>query len=141
MAHDFHFVVNKKMREKLINYSKKRRKSISKTILEIINIISGLWNKNDICCQDNNKYSKINWDSHIHLYLEESDYIKLKTLHSEYNVFSIAKLIRKMINSFFEMFMHTNETNNDKGIREERNSFIHKYVNNLERLFSFHRRM
>ncbi len=137
MAHDFHFVINKKMRKKIINYSKKRKKSISKTILEIINIISGLWKKNDISCRDNCKYSKINWDSHIHLYLEESDYIKLKQLHSEYNVFSIAKLIRKMISFFFELFLKTNDTNNDKVIKEQKKYLPSKFIYNLDKLFSF----
>lgn len=69
-THEFHFVLNNKLKAKLLNISDVLSLSLSKTIIFIIENIEALFNKMHLIYnQDNLKVEKVNWDEHIHLFM------------------------------------------------------------------------
>ncbi|MBN2546893.1 MAG: hypothetical protein JXB50_13920 [Spirochaetes bacterium] len=101
---EFHFVVNIELKKKLIEISKLLNLNLSKTIIFIIHNISVLLNKlHLIYKEENNKVEKINWNCHIHLYLNEKNqiiYNKLKSIHKDNNSYSIACKLRYLLKIF-----------------------------------------
>ncbi len=100
--HEFHFVVNSETKEKLLNYSKLKNISLNETLNFILNKTMAYIQNNHYCApEEKNKYPKVNWNRHIHIYMHEGDYRRLKLIHADLNVFSIAKLARQLIEIFF----------------------------------------
>jgi len=119
MSKLFHFVINSEMQEKIVNYSKLLGKSTSKTIEEIIEkSIAIIRSRHYFDMEEKNEYPKVSWNKRIVVKIKDSDYRELKLIHANLNVFSIAKIVRYMIDSFFLIMKIQGEKNIDKYFSE-----------------------
>ncbi|MBN1697428.1 MAG: hypothetical protein JW881_07935 [Spirochaetales bacterium] len=108
--HEFHFVMTDIMREKLTNLTLcGSRGSLSGVIVGIVSIVDPLiimehqWGK-----QRMSRYRAISDDpdecrEHVHVYFPEDVYRKIKLLHADLNCYSIAQLLRGLLELFLAM--------------------------------------
>ncbi|MBN2443279.1 MAG: hypothetical protein JXJ04_18100 [Spirochaetales bacterium] len=106
--HDFHFVMDKGMKDKIKSldlFSKSG--SLSGKIVGILNVLTPVigkehkWGKQRL-----SKYKAVCDDpgeirEHVHVYIPDEMYRKLKLLHQDLNFYSIAQLVRGLLNFFF----------------------------------------
>jgi hypothetical protein len=105
MKHDFHLVLKSEMKNKILNFSRIKNISLSATVILILKRTKPILQKYHYLNQEskkNGKYSIINADSDIHVYLEEEDYKMMKHIYANMNVYSMAILLRKIIDLFFK---------------------------------------
>jgi len=135
MSKLFHFVINSDMHKKIVNYSKLQGKTMSKIIEEIIEkTIAIVRFRHYFDEEEKNEYPKINWSKRIVVKLKKNDYRELKLVHANLNVFSMAKIVRFMIDYFFHvMEIHGKEKIDDyfselseKNEKEIKNKIIRK---------------
>ena len=105
--HILHFKLDKESREKIEKLSKMNNKSISKTIVSFVEQLMPFIEKNHISFQDKkSRYQVINNKKEkrysIHVYMTEEYYRKLKHIHHDLNIFSIAQIMRKLIEYYFK---------------------------------------
>ncbi|MBN1697978.1 MAG: hypothetical protein JW881_10730 [Spirochaetales bacterium] len=111
VLHEFHCVITTTMRKKLKNQKLFcSRGSLSGIIVGIISLFNPFtlkehqWGK-----QRMSRYQPVSHDhdehrEHIHVYFPEDVYRKVKLLHADLNFFSIAQLVRWLLELFLEMF-------------------------------------
>ncbi|MBN2441634.1 MAG: hypothetical protein JXJ04_09810 [Spirochaetales bacterium] len=115
--HDFHFVMNKGLEDKLKSLNIfKECKSVSGMIVKILKILTPVitkehkWGKQRMCrykavCNDPDEARK-----HFHVYVPDDMYRELKVLHQDLNFYSIAQLVREIISFFFGLvILYKNE--------------------------------
>ena len=124
--HEFHFVVSHNTHQKLKQLSKKlnihpydncredkttkkkiknKPTSLSTTIVYIFEQMNAFLEKNHLTAlEKDSKYELISHRDekkvHIHCYMSEDLYRKLKIIHHDLNVYSLAQILRKMITFF-----------------------------------------
>ena len=100
--HKYHFVLNHKMKEEIILFSKKIDKSISKTIIYIIKLLYPILENYQYFYNEDQSYGYkiINADEEVYIYMDRLDYRKIKFITRNMFVFSTAIIIRKIIQSF-----------------------------------------
>ena len=114
---EFHFVINPNMHNKIKNYCKTKKISQNKSIREIITtMIPFIRNLHFFEKEDNCKYRIIGGKKNIHLYFDDELYRELKLIHSNLNYYSIAILVRDMIENFF---IHFNKNKNETDVINE----------------------
>ncbi|MBN1698795.1 MAG: hypothetical protein JW881_14865 [Spirochaetales bacterium] len=108
--HEFHFIMTDRMREKLHNLTLfGSRRSLSGIIVGILSCVDPLiikehkWGR-----QRMSRYRAVSEDpderrEHAHVYLSENMYRKIKLLHADLNCFSIAQLVRGLLELFLAM--------------------------------------
>jgi len=101
---EYHFVLNDSLKNKLINISCSLKLKLSKTVIFIIENMSPLLNKMHLLYKEENNFvEKVNWNSHLHVYINKSKeviYNKLKSIHKDNNTFSIASKLRYILKVF-----------------------------------------
>ncbi|MBN2546869.1 MAG: hypothetical protein JXB50_13800 [Spirochaetes bacterium] len=101
---EYHFVLNNTLKNKLFTISNCLKLKLSKTVIFIIEIMSPLFTKMHLVYkEENNFYDKVNWNSHLHVYINRSKeglYNKLKSIHKDNNTYSIASTLRYIIKIF-----------------------------------------
>jgi len=103
MTHDYHFILTIDLKEYIINFASINNMSHSKTIIYIINLMKPLINKHflkDMRCKIG-KYREIEADTDMHIYFENNEYLFLKHLKADLNIFSTAIIIRWLLEEFF----------------------------------------
>lgn len=101
---DFHFTANSIMKNKILQFGKKYNYNISQTIRSVVKTVSFyLDRKHYFEEEDRNVYSKVYADCEVHLYISEEEYRKIKIIHANMNFYSMAKLVRWMIELFFDV--------------------------------------
>ncbi len=99
MTHNFHFKLEIRMIEKLKKIS--NIKSLSGIIKYIIKSSYKFIEKSHYFEEEKNScYNRINQSKNFHVYLQKEDYRRLKQIHQDLNYFSIAQILRKIINRF-----------------------------------------
>ncbi|HOL57930.1 MAG TPA: hypothetical protein PLD75_10280, partial [Spirochaetota bacterium] len=103
--HEIHFVTTSKMKKKLAKIAKKEKISLSKLICYVSQKFSDRIKKR-YCFgpEDENVYERLNADASIHFYLPQEDYRFLKKIHADLNFFSMAKLLRSILEVFIEEY-------------------------------------
>jgi len=103
--YELHFVTTMAMKEKLAKIAKKENISLSKLILYVLQKFSDRIKKR-YCfgSKDENAYERIDADASIHFYLPKEDYRFLKKIHADLNFFSMAKLLRSILEIFIEEY-------------------------------------
>jgi len=103
--HELHFVVTSTMKEKLSKIARKENLSLSKLIVYILQKFSDRVKKR-YCFgnEDDNAYERIEADASIHFYIPKEEYRFLKKIHADLNFFSMAKLIRAILEVFIEEY-------------------------------------
>jgi hypothetical protein len=105
MKHEFHFVLNKKMKKEIIVLSKKLKKSMSSTIVYIINNLNPILERYHYVYPENKedgRYRLINGKKHIHIYMDEVDYRRIKQVFANMYIYSMAIIIRRMIRIYID---------------------------------------
>jgi hypothetical protein len=103
--HDFHFKLNEESILKLSELSEEMGLSLSKTIVALFEKFLPFVEKNHLKAKEKeSKYRIIAKTKEkrfsVHCYMPENLYKKMKQLHHDLNVFSLAQIIRKMIEYF-----------------------------------------
>ncbi|HOJ64519.1 MAG TPA: hypothetical protein PLE45_08870 [Spirochaetota bacterium] len=103
--HELHFVVTSTMKEKLAKIAKKENISLSKLICYVLQKFADRVKKR-YCFgnEDDNSYERIEADASIHFYIPKEEYRFLKKIHADLNFFSMAKLIRTILEIFIEEY-------------------------------------
>jgi len=101
---EYHFVLNDSLKYKLINISNSLKLKLSKAVIFIIENMSPLFNKMHLVYKEENNFvEKVNWNCHLHVYINKSKevlYNKLKSIHKDNNTYSIASKLRYIIKVF-----------------------------------------
>ena len=131
--HNFHFVLTKELKYKIVRLSKKLNLSISKTSIYILEKTLGILKKYNYKMEELDeisKYQSVFWDQDMHIYLEKDFYRKIKHLSDTMFAFSIAIVVRCMFNFYFD--------NEDK-IEEVVNK-INKEIEDIEKRIKKYRK-
>jgi len=105
MTHNFHFKLEINSIEKLKKIFNIKFESLSGKIKYIIKSSYKFIEKSHFTDKEKKScYKKINNNKNVHVYLKEEDYRRLKQIHQDLNYFSIAQIIRKIINKFIFYF-------------------------------------
>jgi len=103
--HELHFVVTSTMKKKIAKIAKKENISLSKLIYYVLQKFSDRIKKRYYSGpEDENVYERLNADDSIHFYLPKEDYRFLKKIHADLNFFSMAKLLRFILQVFIEEY-------------------------------------
>jgi len=101
---EYHFVLNESLKNELIAISNCLKLKLSKTVIFIIETMSPLFDKIHLVYKEENNFvEKVNWDSHLHVYINRSKevlYNKLKSIHKDNNTYSIACKLRYILKVF-----------------------------------------
>jgi hypothetical protein len=105
MKHDYHFVLNEKAYLKILELANQMDRSVSGTIVVLFEKLLPFLEKNHLSAKvKNSKYKIIAGKNekriHIHSYIPEYDYMKMKQLHFDLDVYSLAQILRELINKF-----------------------------------------
>ena len=104
-SHELHFIAGEKMFDSIEKISKEMDRTFSATIIIIYLYLIPFFEKNHLMAQE--KESKIELvgsedeiRKHIHCYLPQELYRKLKLFHQDMNTYSMAQIMRKMMHYF-----------------------------------------
>jgi hypothetical protein len=101
---EFHFVVNRKLKTKIEKIAIELKLNMSKTIIYMAEKAHPLLNKMHYIYNDENKaVEPVNWDCHIHVYINEDKrfiYNRIKSIHKDNNTYSMAGKIRYLLKIF-----------------------------------------
>ncbi|HPP04183.1 MAG TPA: hypothetical protein PK351_05100 [Spirochaetota bacterium] len=100
---EFEFVVNKDLYEKIKNLKNQKNKSISAIVRDILLKMAFFLTKKHIEEPIRKKdYPRINATKKIRTYLPKEIYNQLKMLHHQLNTFSMATLLREIMEVYFK---------------------------------------
>jgi hypothetical protein len=107
MIHELHFVINQQLYHDLRELSLKLNKKLSTTIVFIFQHMGFLIEKNHFLANEkNSEYHFLPYPKekriHIHCYLPEHQYRKMKLIHQDLNTYSLAQIIREIIIIFLK---------------------------------------
>jgi hypothetical protein len=105
MKHEFHFILNQELYFKLLKLSKRLNKDLSSTIVVAFENLKPFIEKNHLTSNEKGSKFKTLADIkekryHIHCYLPEYLYRRLKQIYYDLNLYSMAQILRKIIESF-----------------------------------------
>ena len=99
---EFDFVLNQSLFDKIKNLKDKENKDLSAIVREIILLMIPVLRKKHLSEKRRDKdYKFINATEKIRVFLPEEIYNELKLVHDQLNSFSIATLIRELIELYF----------------------------------------
>ncbi len=102
MRKDFHFVLRKRLKTKIIRISKKLKKSYSRTIINIVEDMMPFIERyflNDVR-DERGDYRKFGANAHMHAYLDEKTYNLLKHFTHNLYIHSMAITLRRILEIF-----------------------------------------
>ncbi len=103
MIREFNFMIGKELQDKIENYCKIKNISRNKCLTIIFTIMIPLLKKEHFTGEERgNKYQVFTAVKRIHLYLDEKLYRELKLIHSNLDFFSMASIVRFLMEEFFE---------------------------------------
>jgi hypothetical protein len=107
MLHEYHFLLNQKLYNELLKLSKCLNKNISETIVFAFKNLNPLVEKKQLTLEEQGSKYKIlagldEKRCHVHCYLPEHFYRKLKQIHNDLDVYSIAQILRKILEVFLK---------------------------------------
>ncbi len=119
---EFDFVLNKSLFDKIKNLKDKKNKDLSVIVREIILLMIPILRKKHLYEKRKEKdYKFINATEKIRVFLPEEIYNELKLVHDQLNSFSIATLIRELLEVYFAGIQIYGEEKFMKMIQEIKN--------------------
>ena len=105
MKKEFHFVLNEKSYEKIVKLKKNLKSGISKTIVNIIEQMTPYLEKHGVSFKDEDaRYQSVGsedeYRKHVHVYMPREMYKRLKKLHLDINYYSMAQILRHVIDLY-----------------------------------------
>ena len=114
MIREFNFVIGQELHDKIKDYSEKRNISYNNAVIIIFNIMIPLLKKEHFTgVERKNKYQRITAVKRVHLYLDIKIHREIKLIHSNLDFFSMAILVRFLIEEFFKR-LEKNKNNEEK---------------------------
>ncbi len=108
MIREFNFMIGKELNDKIEKYCKEKKISRNKCLVIIFTIMIPLLKKEHFTGEERgNKYQVFTAFKRIHLYIDEKIYRELKLVHSNLNFFSIAAIVRFLIEEFFKRLVES----------------------------------
>ncbi len=118
MIREFNFMIGKELQDKIEDYCKTKNISRNKCLTIILNMMIPLLKKEHFTGEERgNKYEIITAVKRIHLYLDEKLYREVKLIHSNLDFFSMAGIVRFLIEDFFERVKKNN--GDEKSVERE----------------------
>ena len=107
MKKEFHFLLNEKSYEKIVELKKNLKSGISKTIVNIIEQMTPYLEKHGVSFKDvdtryQNVGSEDEYRKHVHVYMPQKMYKMLKKLHLDINYYSMAQILRHVIDIYLK---------------------------------------
>ena len=103
MTKEFNFMIGGELNKKIETYSNKKGIDYNDVIIIIFNLMIPLLKKEHFTgVERKNKYERITAVKRVHLYLEEEIYREIKLIHSNLDFFSMAIVVRFLIEEFFK---------------------------------------
>ena len=103
MNKEFNFMIGGELNKKIETYSNKKGIDYNDVIIIIFNLMIPLLKKEHFTgVERKNKYERITAVKRVHLYLEEEIYREIKLIHSNLDFFSMAIVVRFLIEEFFK---------------------------------------
>jgi len=129
LSKTYHFLAKEEMYNKITKYSNQIKLNFSKTIRLIINTMMPFLDYFIIFEQESGEfgYNQFNAEIDIRFYIDPNIYRKLKNTHGVMQTFSVAVLIRKMVELFFVLL----EAKGLKWIKNAMKRGIKKIINIL----------
>jgi hypothetical protein len=105
MKHEFHFLLNQEQYLMLLKLSKHLNKNLSASIVKACENLKSFIEKNHLISKEKgSRYQTLSGSEekqyHIHCYLPENLYKKLKQIHLDLNTYSLAQILRKIIENY-----------------------------------------
>ncbi len=104
--HDFHMVLRSELKSKICGLAVELGCDISTACVYILDKTLCILKKYQFNMEEVDEvstYQRVDWDEDIHIYMEETYYRKIKHLADSMFAFSIAIVIRKLFEFYFEM--------------------------------------
>jgi len=111
MKYDFSLAINDDIRNSICDVQKYfNTKRTSSIVTKIINLMYPYIKQHFLITEDYIPvYENISWDQKIHICIDYKTYLLLKKIHESTNSYSIAFIIRRIIDFFIEnIFKHEN---------------------------------
>jgi hypothetical protein len=105
MLHDFHLVLKSEMKDKIFILSKKLEYSLSAAVVFILKTMEPMLDYYHLIREENKdegRYQQFYADEDMHVYMEETDYRKLKLVFAHMYIHSMAIIVRRLIALFIE---------------------------------------
>lgn len=104
MKYDFSMVINNEIKENILDVGKYFKSQRLSTIISRIidNMYPYLKYYNEVKKENIPVYEKINWDKKIHIRIDYKTYLLLKRIYDDTNGYSIAFVIRRIIDYFIQ---------------------------------------
>jgi hypothetical protein len=108
MNHEFHFIMREETYSELNKLSGELNKSLSKTISFVFEKMFVLTERHHLMSKEKQSmYLKVSDDDneervHIHAYMKHQIYRKLKQIHQDLNTYSMAQIMRRVIEVFLK---------------------------------------
>ena len=103
-------MIDQQLKKKLLElYIFKQTSSLSGIIIKILRLMyPRLENEHYSCVDRENRYQHVNGDKsiprcHVHVYLPQEFYRRLKLMHHDLNMYSMAQLLRWIIRCFLKL--------------------------------------
>ena len=126
MTKEFNFMIGQELNKKIESYSNKKGIAYNDVIIVIFNIMLPLLKEEHFTgVERRNKYERITAIKRVHLYLEEDIYREIKLIHSNLDFFSMAILVRFLIEEFFKRL--EKEKKDEDEIKKEMEETKEKY--------------
>lgn len=107
-VHRFHFVMQGQMKNEIKKIGKELGLSMHDTIVFMLETMYPILVKWHLMGNEaNNKIQKVHWDTKVHVNLDLNFFKRIRLLHTQSNVFSIAIIVRKMLMLFIKHFRHS----------------------------------
>ena len=103
--HDFHFVLTSRLKDKIIVLAKKLNLSISNSTIFILEKTLGILKKYNYKSEEFpvlSRYQNVFWDCDMHIFFTKGLYRKIKHLADTMFAFSIAIVVRWMLEFYFD---------------------------------------
>ncbi len=118
MIREFNFMIGKDLNDKIEDYCKEKNIIRNKCLVIIFNMMIPLLKKEHFTGEEKgNKYQVFTAVKRIHLYIDEKIYRELKLVHSNLNFFSMASIVRFLIEEFFKRLK--NSESDEKAVERE----------------------
>ncbi len=109
MIREFNFMIGKELQDKIKNYCETKNISRNRCLTIIFAMMIHLLKKEHFTGEERgNKYQVFTAVKKIHLYLDEKLYRELKLMHSNLDFFSMASIVRFLIEEFFKRVKNNN---------------------------------
>ncbi len=126
MIREFNFMIGKELQDKIEDYCKIKNISQNKCLTIILNMMLPLLKKEHLTSEERgNKYQVFTAVKRIHLYLDEKLYRELKLIHSNLDFFSMASIVRFLMEEFFERVK--NSDGDEKAVEREMREILGEF--------------